>query len=67
MQLGLVDEIVLWVHPVILGEGIPLFREMQHRYPLKLLRAKTFSSGVVILCYEKASRQQGTRQRGGRQ
>ncbi len=66
MQLGLVDEIVLWVHPVILGEGIPLFREMQHRYPLKLLRAKTFSSGVVILCYEKATRQQGSKASRGK-
>lgn len=61
MHLGLVDEIVMWVHPITLGEGIPLFRDMQQPYLLKLLRAKAFSSGVVILCYEKAVKQPGTK------
>lgn len=63
MQLGLVDEIVLWVHPITLGEGISLFRGT---YPLKLLRTKAFSSGVVILCYEKAARQQGRKKSRGK-
>lgn len=53
MQLDLIDEYVLWLHPITLGKGIPLFREMQHKHPLKLLRTKTFSSGVVILYYGK--------------
>lgn len=53
MQSDLIDEYVLWLHPVVLGKGIPLFRELQHAYPMKLLKTKVFSSGVVILYYEK--------------
>lgn len=60
MQLDLIDEYVLWLHPVVLGKGIPLFRELQQAYPLKLLKTKTFSSGVVILYYEKATRHKGS-------
>lgn len=54
MQLDLIDEYVLWMHPVTLGEGMPLFRAISGHQPLKLLRTKAFSSGVVILCYERA-------------
>jgi dihydrofolate reductase len=53
MQLDLVDEYVIWLHPVVLGQGIPLFRDVQGKYPLKLLKTKAFSSGVVVLYYEK--------------
>lgn len=51
MQLDLIDEYVLWVHPITLGQGIPLFRNLHHQQSLKLLKTKTFSSGVVILYY----------------
>lgn len=53
MELDLIDEYVLWIHPVTLGEGMPLFRQLRDRQALKLLRARAFSSGVVILCYER--------------
>jgi dihydrofolate reductase len=53
MQLDLIDEYVLWLHPVVLGKGIPLFRKLQEKHALKLLKTKTFSSGVVILYYSK--------------
>lgn len=56
MQLDLIDEYVLWLHPVVLGKGIPLFRDTQHTYPLKLLKTKAFSSGVVVLYYGKVTR-----------
>lgn len=59
MQLDLIDEYVLWVHPVTLGQGIPLFRDLQHRHRLQLLHTKTFSSGVVILYYRKVPRTNG--------
>ncbi|WP_315820747.1 dihydrofolate reductase family protein [Paraflavitalea speifideaquila] len=56
MKLGLIDEFVLWVHPVTLGKGIPLFQQSNQQYPLRLLKTKAFSSGVVVLYYEKVAR-----------
>lgn len=51
IRLGLVDEFRLSVHPVILGEGKPLFIDIKERLNLTLVNTKTFSSGVVQLCY----------------
>jgi dihydrofolate reductase len=52
MQLDLIDEYQLAVHPIILGSGLPLFKNLKDRINLKLLKTKTFGSGVVILYYE---------------
>lgn len=51
INLGLVDEFRLSVHPVILGEGRPLFIDIKQRMNLKLINTRTFSSGVVQLIY----------------
>lgn len=51
MNLGLVDEYRLSVHPVILGSGKPLFVDIKQRQELKLVDTRRFSSGVVQLCY----------------
>ncbi|MBE1445845.1 dihydrofolate reductase family protein [Paenibacillus sp. OAS669] len=51
INLGLVDVFRLSVHPVILGEGKPLFNEIKQRLNLKLVDTRTFSSGVVQLIY----------------
>ncbi len=51
IDLGLVDEFRLSVHPVILGEGRPLFIDLKQRLNLKLINTRTFSSGVVQLIY----------------
>ena len=51
-QLGLIDEYQLVVHPVILGSGLPLFKNIKDRVDLKLLKTKTFGSGAVVLYYE---------------
>ncbi|KAA9023966.1 dihydrofolate reductase family protein [Niallia endozanthoxylica] len=53
MNLGLVDEFRLSVHPVILGEGKPLFIDIKQRINLKLVQTRTFSSGVVQLIYHR--------------
>ena len=53
MQLGLVDEYALYVHPVILGSGKPMFRQMPDQIDLQLLETRTFGSGVVLLRYER--------------
>ncbi|MDD7793454.1 dihydrofolate reductase family protein [Clostridium sp. 'White wine YQ'] len=51
LNLGLVDEYRLSIHPIILGEGKPLFNDIKQRSGLKLISTKKFSSGVVQLCY----------------
>jgi dihydrofolate reductase len=51
-RLRLIDEYVLVVHPVALGEGLPVFAD---EIELKLLNAKTFDSGVLALTYARAT------------
>jgi len=48
---GLVDEMILAVHPIILGSGKPLFSNISNRISLNLTDAKTYSSGLVMLTY----------------
>jgi dihydrofolate reductase len=51
-QLDLIDEYQLTVHPIILGKGLPLFKNIKDRVNHKLLRTKTFGCGAVTLYYE---------------
>lgn len=54
-QENLIDEYWLFVNPVILGDGIPLFEKSDRRKELELLTTKEFSSGVVALQYQAKS------------
>ena len=54
LNLGLIDEMSLAVHPIILGGGKLLFSNIKHRIPLTLTDAKTYSSGLVALTYTLA-------------
>ena len=51
-QLHLIDEYQLCVHPVIVGSGLPLFKNITDKIHLKLIKTKIFGSGAVILYYE---------------
>ena len=51
LNLGLVDELSLAVHPIILGGGKPLFSDLIKRIQLKLADTKTYSTGLVSLTY----------------
>lgn len=52
MAEDLIDEYWIFLNPVLLGQGIPLFNNIQDRTKLKLVTSKTFASGVVCLRYE---------------
>lgn len=51
LRLGLLDELRILVNPVVLGAGRPLLRTAGERIGHRLLRARVFDSGNVLLCY----------------
>ncbi len=51
IELNLIDGYWLFVNPVILGQGIPLFKDMNNKIDLKLLNTHQFTSGVIELNY----------------
>ena len=55
-NLDLVDEYQLGVQPIILGTGLPLFRNISRRIDLKLVNTKPFAGGAIMLYYVPAKR-----------
>ena len=51
LDAGEIDEFVISVIPVFIGEGIPLIAPRQRTVQLKLLSTKKFPDGVVALHY----------------
>jgi dihydrofolate reductase len=58
MQLGLIDEYRLFIQPVVLGSGTPLFPVLGDKINLRLVETRTFGSGVVYLRYRCADTEQ---------
>jgi dihydrofolate reductase len=54
IRLGLIDEYRILVTPFVLGKGTPMFKGISDGIALKLLKATTWSSGIVALYYQKA-------------
>jgi dihydrofolate reductase len=52
MRLGLIDEYRLFVHPVMVGGGTPMFPALGDPIKLRLVETHIFGSGVVYLCYQ---------------
>jgi len=57
LEEGLIDELRLMVHPVVVGRGKRLFEEGGDRIALELVDSKTFSTGVVYLTYGPAGKE----------
>ena len=55
-EMGLVDEFRIMVNPVVLGEGKPVFSGIHGQLKLKLLKARTFGNGNVLLYYAPAAK-----------
>jgi dihydrofolate reductase len=50
-EAGLIDEIGLNIHPVLLGAGIPLFHSMSRQIDLELKECRAFKNGCVLVSY----------------
>ena len=55
LNAGLVDELHLSVHPILLGGGKPLFQGVEGRIKTELLDTKAYSTGLVQLFYRVQS------------
>ena len=53
LDLGLIDEMLISITPVILGAGIPLFPNSPKETKLKLIKSESFDTGFVNLTYRK--------------
>ncbi|ONM46521.1 dihydrofolate reductase family protein [Nocardia donostiensis] len=56
LEHDLIDEYRLFVHPMLLGSGVPLFRSPVDMTGLHLLDVMTFDSAVVQMHYQQADR-----------
>lgn len=53
LELDLIDETRLMVHPILLGDGIRLTESLADERPLRLVRTKVFPCGVVLVQHER--------------
>ena len=53
MKHDLIDEFRLYVHPIVIGKGKPLFQASETRNNLRLAETRTFGNGVVLLRDER--------------
>jgi dihydrofolate reductase len=61
LNVGLVDELRLLPHPVVLGSGDRLFDDAQDRVALNLTECHTYDNGVVSLTYNRPGADTGVR------
>ena len=50
-EAGVIDEVGLNVHPVLLGTGVPLFRDVGRRIALELAESRVLDGGCVLSTY----------------
>jgi len=56
MNLELVDELSLAIHPIVLGSGKALFSGIRKRIQLELMDSRTYPSGMITLSYRIGDR-----------
>ena len=53
LKMGVVDEFWIFVNPVLLGQGMPLFKDITESVQLTLVETRAFDNGVIALHYAK--------------
>jgi dihydrofolate reductase len=48
----MLGEIILSIHPIVLGKGIHLFRNLQRQINLKMVKSIPYENGLIQLHYE---------------
>jgi len=56
---GVIDEVGLNVHPILLGSGVPFFRDAGRRISLELAESKVIDGGCVLSMYRVGPRESG--------
>ena len=52
IKQGLIDEYHLFINPSAIGDGMTIFKEIDHKQDFKLIKATQFECGIVVLHYE---------------
>ena len=52
LRLGLADEVRYSILPILIGDGIPFFAQLDRDFPLHLVEVKAYKSGMLGLWYE---------------
>ena len=62
---GVIDEVGLNVHPILLGSGVPFFRDAGRRISLELAESRVIDGGCVLSTYRVVTRESATRRKRG--
>jgi dihydrofolate reductase len=52
LEENLIDEYIISIHPIVLGNGIPMFKKIKHRTQLLTKKVNTFDSGLIQISLE---------------
>ncbi|NJN96294.1 MAG: dihydrofolate reductase family protein [Anaerolineales bacterium] len=52
IQHSLIDEFHLFINPAAIGDGMTIFKELDHKQNLKLVKSISFDCGIVVLNYK---------------
>ncbi len=52
IKYGLIDEFHLFVNPAVIGNGMTIFKALEGKQKLTLVKSTSFDCGIVVLCYK---------------
>jgi dihydrofolate reductase len=55
IKQGLIDEYHLFVNPIAIGKGMPIFNTIEDKLNLELIQSSSFECGIVVLNYKPKS------------